>query len=117
MGMKVTYDGVEHEVGVAGIGDMMAFEAKYGIPSEVFDADDPTPLKVEWIGFIAWRRLRRTGVIAKDVLFDEDFADLLDNVETDGPVADASAPDAPAQVEDPEVAEAAPLEPTSQPQL
>lgn len=81
--MAVMYKGEEHIVPAAGLGDMVRFERQFGVPAQVFDADDPTPLKLEWIAYLVYLGLKRRGVVEGG--FDDEF---LDNVEDIGLVAD-----------------------------
>lgn len=86
--MKVSWNGQEF-TGVqpgSGIGDLIAFEAQFGVPAErlspdATDADgNPIEQEMSWIAFLIFRGMRRAGQIPKDVAFD-DWVDDLDMVE------------------------------------
>ncbi len=99
----VTFEGAAFEVPEAGFSDLVAFEKQFGLPASVLDVEtepviDPETgsqavddkgepvvrmigeFKMEWIGFMLFRALRRQGVIAKDTLFDDDFLDGIEDV-------------------------------------
>ena len=67
----------EYIVPPSGIGDLIRFERKFGVPSNVFDKNDPTPLKLEWIAYLVFLALQRQGVTAQG----EDFEAFLDKLE------------------------------------
>lgn len=70
MKMLATVAGVVHEVAEGGLADLVAFERHFGLPASVLDPSDPTPGRVEWVAFIVWRALRKSGVIDKELTFD-----------------------------------------------
>lgn len=94
----VILDGTPHEFGAARIGDLVALERTFEVKAtalqpkpkldehgqQVYDAEgnevlEPAEVSLEWMAFLAWRALRRTGAIGKDVPFDDDFLDRIDS--------------------------------------
>lgn len=100
---RVEFDGEWADVAVTGLSDMVAFERHFGIPATALEPEevpvlaadgsvvlneDGTPkvelvgnLNLEWMVFLFWRGLRKSGVIGKDVEFDDDFIDRITDVE------------------------------------
>lgn len=77
--IKLSWKGEEYDAPTfGGIGDMIAFETHFGVPSSTL-MDDETDLfeHMDWLGFMAWRSARKGGVIDKTMSFEE-FVDDLD---------------------------------------
>lgn len=92
-----------HEVREPKLSDLVAFERQFGVPASSLEPEpklnevtgepvldekgEPVlqiTAKLEWICFLLWRGLRKAGVIAKDVPFDDDFLDRVEDVEVPG---------------------------------
>lgn len=116
MQIVVTLDGQNHTIDQIGPAEMVAFERQFKLPATVMepkpltddfgnvqvDADGEPLMKadiyLEWVVFLIWRRLRRSGHIDKDTAFDDDFLDRVDGVkflEEDEAAPDPSVPAAP----------------------
>lgn len=65
--------------------DVVAFERQYGTSMTAF-ADSSKPPPVEWMYYLAWSPLHRSGQEPRA------FDDFLDVVESIDPVADPTAP-------------------------
>lgn len=81
--VRVVFDGERREVSKFGPSDLVAFERHFGVPASVLAPDEngESNARIEWFCFLIWRALRRTGVIGKDVAFDEDFLDRIEEIE------------------------------------
>lgn len=99
--MKVTFDGEQHDFQPPKLGDLVAFERTFGVKANVLEPkpvldengaqvlDEKTgepvsqaDVALEWMAFLIWRSFRRSGVITKDTAFDEDFIDLIEEIQT-----------------------------------
>lgn len=83
--MKIKFSGTEHTLPDAGMSDTVAFERHFNLPSSVLS--DQNNYRAEWMCFLAWRGLVRSGVSVG--AFDDAFLDALDFSE-DEPAADAA---------------------------
>ena len=80
----VTFNGTEHTLEPAGMGDMVAFERHFSLSAAVFmraTKGDLEAIRFEWIAFLVWRGLRRIGAVGTDVEFGDVFLDQLGAVE------------------------------------
>lgn len=75
--MKIKFKGQDYTLAPAGLADMVAFERHFSLPSAVLG--DLSSSRVEWICFLAWRGLKRLGVVGAESFTDE----LLENLEFD----------------------------------
>ena len=73
MKVDVVVDGVVHAIAPTA-GDLVRLEREYGITA---GSMDETTTSVEHVLFLAWAGLRRTGVVDRELSFD-DFLDLAD---------------------------------------
>lgn len=75
-----------------GVADLVAFERQFGVSASSFESGQD--LRLEWIVFLAWTRLHRSGDVADD--FDS-FLALIDDFEMAGSeeesVMDPTVPD------------------------
>lgn len=85
--ITVIVDGTTHVVHPTA-GDLVRLEREFQIVASSMTEENTS---VGQIMFLAWAACRRTGVIARELTFDE-FLDLADN----GPPADPSLPPPPA---------------------
>jgi len=87
----VHYNGQRHEIAKFGPADLVAFERQFGVSASVFDtaAGD---VRFEWVCFLVWRGLRRIGAVDRDVEFDDDFLEGIDDVEMLDTEADSANP-------------------------
>lgn len=114
----INFDGEAYDFTEARFADLVAFERHFKVKASVLE---PKPLldehgqhvlddegnevmtvdaSLEWIAFLFWRSLRRAGVIARDVSFDEDFIERIDGVDqapADAKEADDADPSVPDQ--------------------
>ena len=86
MKVDVLVDGIVHTVAPTA-GDLVRLEREYGITAGSMDEKTTS---VEHVLFLAWTGLRRTGVVDRELTFD-DFLDLAD-VPEDGPTMDPPPP-------------------------
>lgn len=84
MKLLINIDGVSHEV-TPKMGDLVRFERQYDVPASTLD--DNT--RVEYVFYIAWLAMNRTGA------FDGDFEAFLDVAEA-GDSAPLEPPNPPA---------------------
>jgi hypothetical protein len=76
--MQVNWKGETYQCRPAGgMGDMIAFEAQFGVPASVLDPEDDTPMELSWAAFMAYRGMRKSNLIPRDLTF-EDFVDDLE---------------------------------------
>lgn len=74
--ISVDYAGEKHDLPSFGPSDFVAFERKFHQPASVLGEEGTA--RFEWLTFLVWRGLKKTGVINhKEVPFDDDF---LDNI-------------------------------------
>lgn len=109
-GIAFAINGQEASIDKIGMADLVAFERQFGIsasqmsPPALKDEDgnvvvdengevvpDASKVRMEWIAFLVWRSSRRQGLIGKDVEFDDDFLECIDDVELNG--SDSEDPD------------------------
>jgi hypothetical protein len=76
----VEYDGQTFQIEKFGPADLVAFERRFGVSASVFDGTSGD-VRFEWICFLVWRGLRRLGAISKDLEFDDEFLEGIDDVE------------------------------------
>ena len=69
--VHVVYKAEPYDVRI-GLADLVAFERRYDRSSAALD--DPKAVRVEWIVFLAWNALNRTGALG--VEFDEFLANV-----------------------------------------
>lgn len=84
MQLLVTLDGVEHSV-TPKPGDLVRFERQYDMSASTLDDDT----RLEYVFYIAWCALKRTGVFAGDF---EEFLDLADMGEEVAPLEPPKPP-------------------------
>lgn len=107
-GIKFKLEGQdEASLDKIGMGDMVAFERAFNLPATVLEPDvvdkrdprsgevmldpDGEPLKeiisdyrLEWMAFMVWRSARRQGLVPKEVPFDQDFVDTIEDFDASG---------------------------------
>ena len=96
--VSVVYEGTRHKIEKFGPSDLVAFERHFQLPATVFqtDEDGKSEARFEWICFLAYRALRRMGVIEKDVQYDDDFLDKIEEIDTEQNEEDGPDPTDPA---------------------
>lgn len=77
MKLKVTFDGVEKELPKSGLSDLVAFEKKFDKPARAIQEEG----RLEYMAYLVYRALRKAGAVTKDVEFDEDFIDRIEDVD------------------------------------
>lgn len=102
-GIAFSIGGQEAEIDKIGMADLVAFERQFGLgaasltPPPLYDEDgsvvldeetgEPVPdaraVRLEWVAFLVWRSARRQGLIAKDIAFDDDFLESIDDIDMD----------------------------------
>ena len=106
-GSRITYvyKDQEHDVAKVGMGDLVAFEDFFDLPASVLEPETTEDengniqlvgvFKLKWMAYLIFRSARREGVIAKDMPFDADFIDDIDEFSIEGAEVTAEAdPDA-----------------------
>jgi hypothetical protein len=78
MKLLITINGTTHEV-VPKPGDLVRFERQYDVPAS--SMDDST--RVEYVFYIAWCAMKRTGDFTGDF---EEFLDLADTADDPTPL-------------------------------
>lgn len=91
MKLLATVAGAKHEIPDASLSDLVAFERHFGVSSEIM-ADEATPKRVEWIAFLLYRGLIRSGVLPKETSFD-DAVEMIEDFDTLQEEGDEVTPD------------------------
>lgn len=87
----VTYNGQQFTITKLGPADLVAFERQFQQSASVFA--EGAAVKFEWVCFLVWRGLRRLGAITREQAFDDEFLDLIDEIDmVDAPAGDAGNP-------------------------